>query len=588
MADYPPPIDNVPIFNPENFRDASDPVTHEHIIGNYLQYPLAQGTETLRDVQIIGDVSLTKNPTATISATNDLNIQSGFTRDINISSGNILNLLSDQTFVNNNQFINLGSYNQSIRRNDTNPTDITTSTELIVCSTVGNQLTMRPYTEYFQLSFMFKVVNLTASVITMTSPDINFNSWLRGNVGLVYNIQPNSAITCYLIAPSITLGVAVWYIRDDFGYKTVNTTTNTNHYLNFSDSSSTGVGNIQKCAGIYCNPNLNFIYATAFIGSCTQMITTTDNTNGNYYIPFSKTPAGDVTPFYLDDTTTALTYNPSTSTLTATTFNGSATGVLTTSDNSNTTCYIPFVKGTAQANSALFLDDTTGPLTYNPSLGGLTFSIAVCPRYDSSSNTANCSLFGNTTTGNIIIANALTTGSISIGTNAMTSGNINIGTAGATGLVNIRPVLVLNRQLRTNNVFAPSNALDLGFETTVTGTGFANTVLAANVVTNVYAVSFNAGNYGTYMFIAQTFIGPTNTTAIRTCEMSISTITSQIQEPYVCQNFTAVGGGISTQNLTRVIQIYTPTTITLTARCDTPAIILTAGGEGLFQYIRIA
>lgn len=47
-------------------------------------------------------------------------------------------------------------------------------------------------------------------------------------------------------------------------FRTVNTTANATHYLNFSDASATGNGNIQKTAGLAVNPNTNTINATAF------------------------------------------------------------------------------------------------------------------------------------------------------------------------------------------------------------------------------------------------------------------------------------------------------------------------------------
>jgi hypothetical protein len=48
------------------------------------------------------------------------------------------------------------------------------------------------------------------------------------------------------------------------GYTTRNTTANATHYINFSDSSSTGTGAIQKTAGISLNPSTNTITASNF------------------------------------------------------------------------------------------------------------------------------------------------------------------------------------------------------------------------------------------------------------------------------------------------------------------------------------
>ena len=56
--------------------------------------------------------------------------------------------------------------------------------------------------------------------------------------------------------------------------------------------------------------------------TATNVTTTSDNTNGNYYIPFSKTTAGTSTAFFIDDVTGPLTYNPSTAILSTTGFIG--------------------------------------------------------------------------------------------------------------------------------------------------------------------------------------------------------------------------------------------------------------------------
>jgi hypothetical protein len=93
-------------------------------------------------------------------------------------------------------------------------------------------------------------------------------------------------------------------------------------------------------------PSTNALTATTFIGALSgtatnsnNVLLTTDNTAGSYYIPFSKTSVGATPankPLYIDDTTTPLTYNPFGSTLTATNFAGNAT-TATTGTNVSTT-----------------------------------------------------------------------------------------------------------------------------------------------------------------------------------------------------------------------------------------------------------
>ena len=141
---------------------------------------------------------------------------------------------------------------------------------------------------------------------------------------------------------------------DKTGYTTKNSVQNSTHYLNFSDSSATGIGAIQKTAGISCNPSTSTLTATTFVGAltgtassattATNITTTSDNTSGTYYIPFSKTSAGTSTALYLDDTTGPLSYNPSTSNLSASIFTGSVniTNALNTYTFVSTTLTLDF------------------------------------------------------------------------------------------------------------------------------------------------------------------------------------------------------------------------------------------------------
>jgi len=102
------------------------------------------------------------------------------------------------------------------------------------------------------------------------------------------------------------------------GYSTKNTVANLTHYLNFSDASTSGIGPIQKTAGISCNPSTNVITATTFDGTTTNATNvgiTSDNTSGTYYIPFVKTIGNGNKPLFIDDATGPLTYNPSTATI---------------------------------------------------------------------------------------------------------------------------------------------------------------------------------------------------------------------------------------------------------------------------------
>jgi hypothetical protein len=113
------------------------------------------------------------------------------------------------------------------------------------------------------------------------------------------------------------------------GYTTRNSIQNLTHYLTFVDSSSTGVGSIQKTAGISCNPSTNSITATTFNGTistatnATQVSLTSDNTSGTYYIPFSKTTTANNNTLFIDNAVGPLSYSPVNATLTCQTIDAS-------------------------------------------------------------------------------------------------------------------------------------------------------------------------------------------------------------------------------------------------------------------------
>ena len=95
------------------------------------------------------------------------------------------------------------------------------------------------------------------------------NSINLNNIGVgtnVISLLPNVGVA----DPQITLtdGTTTNTINKS-GYTTRNSVQNITHYLNFSDSSATGTGAIQKSTGIECNPSTKTITTTTFIGNLT-------------------------------------------------------------------------------------------------------------------------------------------------------------------------------------------------------------------------------------------------------------------------------------------------------------------------------
>jgi hypothetical protein len=168
----------------------------------------------------------------------------------------------------------------------------------------------------------------------------------------------------------------------------------TSYYLPIVSSNASSSGQVlytDTGAGhINYNPSTGALTNTSFVGSLTGNADTAtsvgvgvNSTNATFYIPFTSTNTNGFKALQTNN----LQYNPSTNVLT-TTLNGSATSattatnVTTTSDNTSGTYYIPFSKTTAGTSTALYLDDTTTPLTYNPSTSTLSatiFSTATAP-----------------------------------------------------------------------------------------------------------------------------------------------------------------------------------------------------------------
>jgi len=182
---------------------------------------------------------------------------------------------------------------------------------------------------------------------------------------------------------------------------TKNEIANTTHYLNFSNVDTDSIGWPQKNSSLSCNPAIGNITAATFTGAATQSYLNTSIAIGPNYIPFTT---GGTSGAQALSTNSNLSYNASTGALTSTSFVGTATtanNVLVTSDNTSGTYFIPFVKSTT-TSSQLFVDDTATPLSYNPStavLSTTTFSGAFTGALSGNATTAsNLNLASTATT----------------------------------------------------------------------------------------------------------------------------------------------------------------------------------------------
>jgi hypothetical protein len=234
---------------------------------------------------------------------------------------------------------------------------------------------------------------------------------------------------------------------------------NLDRYIAFTEGTGSGFKNAQMESGLNYNPSTKILKASIFSGNlsgnaasaataanASSVSLTSDNTDGAYYLPFSKTTNPTSNALFID---TNFFYNPSTSTLTATNFDGdasnatNASSVSLTSDNSAGTYYLPFSKTTNAAQNALFVDNSVTPLSYNPSTSRLS-----------------ASTFAGAFAGNSL--------------NATSSTALNIGTFASTDSINFNFPAGTSSYTMTSGAFFPSiTGRTLGNSTNRWGAVFA-------------------------------------------------------------------------------------------------------------------
>jgi hypothetical protein len=96
------------------------------------------------------------------------------------------------------------------------------------------------------------------------------------------------------------------------------------------------------------------------------------------------------------------------------------------SDNNSGTFYIPFSKVAGGTEGALFVDDVTGPLSYNPSTATISCTGITLDNVNSRQTNTVLNLGGNNVDSDIAIGQNQTSGRILIGSTSRTSGAINI------------------------------------------------------------------------------------------------------------------------------------------------------------------
>ena len=279
------------------------------------------------------------------------------------------------------------------------------TTALLANGTAGQVLTSQGTTLAPTWTTLTPASTPTLSAV-LTAGNTATNSITLNNTGVGANtikLLPNNGATDPHI--EISDGTTTNTI-DKNGYTTRNSVQNATHYLNFSDSSSTGTGAIQKTAGISCNPSTNTITATTLQGAYVATGITSlggfDVTNGaqitattfqgalsgNASTATLATTATNIAggvigniPYQAGAGSTSLLTNGASGTVltsggvggipTWTTPSTTATTVSVTDTNTGGTYYPTFVSS-GGSGQTLRADVSTTPFTYNPNTGLLT------------------------------------------------------------------------------------------------------------------------------------------------------------------------------------------------------------------------
>jgi hypothetical protein len=165
MAQYPPPLEIVPIFNSSNFIDEDEPLTYSTASGLFLKYPFAQGTENLLDTNVNGNLSVSKLGTINeiiSSFENQVSINNASLDIIPYSSGapssyNPICVGGDQVILANG---NQGSQALTITTNSATNAGVRIANEYVYISAGG--------TSGIGTTSVF--VNGNAGTITLTTP----------------------------------------------------------------------------------------------------------------------------------------------------------------------------------------------------------------------------------------------------------------------------------------------------------------------------------------------------------------------------------------------------------------------------------
>jgi len=328
MATYPPPTEQLPIFDDTVFSSPTDDaLTYDSAKKYFLTFPNAQGTENLQTTNVSG--LLTCNANAKIAGTpltNYLEFPDG-TKQYSAATSPATLLASNNTWVGTNAFNNVApptstslqpAFSDSSTKMPTTAwvqTAITNGTSAMTYNLNGGLGGYLPYQSANNTTSF--LANGTAGQVLQSNGTTLAPSWTT-DIGGNAATSTVSASCSGNSATATTATNALACSGTSATATQVRVTSNANnavHYLTFSDTNSAPGAfiDLHTHSGITCNPSGNTITATTFNGAL--------NGNANTATSISGGASGDLLYQSASSTTSKLGIGANTYVLTS---NGSA------------------------------------------------------------------------------------------------------------------------------------------------------------------------------------------------------------------------------------------------------------------------
>ena len=359
---YDAPTEDLPIFDPSVFLNQVL-ATQSHVATNFVQYPNAQGTVTFPDIVVSGTSTLQKTTTGLLTATNTGGGRQLQIRDsVNAGSSFILNN-GNQLAINSvtDTSIPVSLFQTALLLQTRDPTNggVTLLNGNSTAMTIGNATTLN-LSGGTTCNITYPTLNTQS--ITLA---VNQNLSMSGTCSITQSSASNASNTFGNTTISGIAGTKQILFRsaNAGAYSALWQNVNDNYLQCLSNNSAGSTLHIQ--ASDITNTTIDLVSISPTLFSVAH---TTDISLNS-----TNPPTTTATQPIASDSTTKIPTTAWTQSAISIGNVASATTVSMISDNTAGTYYIPFAKNTALVSSIqqLYIDDTTGPLTYNASTGGL-------------------------------------------------------------------------------------------------------------------------------------------------------------------------------------------------------------------------